>query len=154
MVHEAIARTGCERSVHRPGFLQADSLSRYYAHAAAFVLPSLSEPWGLVVNEAAACGLPLLVSSRAGCAATLVPEPEGTTGGLLDPLNVEEMTTKLAWMAALDGVDRRAMGLRAAQVVSNWGPDRFARGAMEALELARAAQTCRIHSNLTPVKRS
>ena len=46
-----------------------------------------SEPWGLVVNEAAASGLPLLVSSRAGCAATLVPEPEGTTGGRFDPLD-------------------------------------------------------------------
>jgi 1,2-diacylglycerol 3-alpha-glucosyltransferase len=128
-------------------------LSRYYAHAAAFVLPSLSEPWGLVVNEAAACGLPLLVSSRAGCSGTLVPDPDGTTGGRFDPLDVEEMTTKLAWMAALDGEDRRAMGLRAAGVVSSWGPDRFARGAMEALEFARAAQKHCVHPSLTPTKR-
>ena len=144
---------GCDSAIHRPGFLQAESLSRYYAHAAAFVLPSLSEPWGLVVNEAAASGLPLLVSSRAGCAATLVPEPEGTTGGRFDPLDVEEMTTKLAWMAALAGEDRRAMGLRAAQIVSDWGPDRFARGAMEALEFARAAQKRRVRSSLTATKR-
>ncbi len=138
-VQDAIGRTGSESVIHRPGFLQADSLSRYYAHAAAFVLPSLSEPWGLVVNEAAASGLPLLVSTRAGCSATLVPDPEGTTGGRFDPLDVEVMTTKLAWMAALGGEDRRAMGLRAAQVVSSWGPDRFARGAVESLEFARAA---------------
>ncbi len=152
-VGDEIARTGCESVIHRPGFLQAESLSRYYAHAAAFVLPSLSEPWGLVVNEAAASGLPLLASSRAGCAATLVPDPEGTTGGRLDPLDVEEMTTKLAWMAALAGADRRAMGQRAARVVSNWGPDRFARGALEALELARTAQKRRVRSSLTAMKR-
>jgi 1,2-diacylglycerol 3-alpha-glucosyltransferase len=152
-VQDAIARSGFESAIHRPGFLQADALSRYYAHAAAFVLPSLSEPWGLVVNEAAACGLPLLVSSRTGCAGTLVPDPEGTTGGRFDPLDLEEMTTKLAWMAALDGEDRRAMGLRAAGVVSSWGPDRFARGAMEALEFARAAQTRCVHPSLTPTKR-
>jgi 1,2-diacylglycerol 3-alpha-glucosyltransferase len=152
-VHDVITRTGTESVIHRPGFLQADQLSRYYARAAAFVLPSLSEPWGLVVNEAAASGLPLLVSSRAGCADTLVPSPEGTTGGRFDPLDVEEMTTKLAWMAALGGEDRRAMGRRAAQVVSAWGPDRFARGAMEAVEFARAAQKRRARSSLTPAKR-
>ena len=114
-VEDAIARSGCASAIHRPGFLQADALTQWYAHAEAFVLPSLSEPWGLVVNEAAASGLPLLVSARAGCAATLVPEPEGTTGGQFDPLDLEEMTTKLAWMAGLSQEDRRAMGQRAAR---------------------------------------
>ena len=84
---------------------------------------------------------------------TLVPDPEGTTGGRFDPLDLEEMTTKLAWMAALDAEDRRAMGLRAAGVVSSWGPDRFARGAMEALEFARAAQKHCVHPSLTSTKR-
>ncbi len=153
-VQNEIARTGSESVIHRPGFLQADSLSRYYAHATAFVLPSLSEPWGLVVNEAAASGLPLLVSSRAGCVATLVPEPEGTTGGRFDPLDVENMTTKLAWMAAVAEEDRQAMGLRAAAVVSNWGPDRFARGAMEALEFAREARKRPVHSSVSRTKRN
>ncbi len=137
-VEATIAQSGCDRWIHRPGFLQADALSRYYAHAAAFVLPSLSEPWGLVVNEAAASGLPLLVSSRAGCAMTLVPEPEGTTGGRFNPIDVEEMTTKLARMAATAATDRQMMGLRAAEIVTCWGPDRFAQGTLEALEYARA----------------
>ena len=78
------------------------------------MLPSLSEPWGLVVNEAASAGLPLLVSERAGCAATLVPEPEGTTGARFDPLDIEEMTLKLTWLALLSQDERRAMGQRAA----------------------------------------
>ena len=86
LIEETIARSGHAEAIHRPGFLQADTLCRWYAHATAFVLPSLSEPWGLVVNEAASAGLPLLVSERAGCAATLVPEPEGTTGARFDPL--------------------------------------------------------------------
>jgi 1,2-diacylglycerol 3-alpha-glucosyltransferase len=137
-IEDAIGRSGCDRSIHRPGFLQADELPRYYAHAGGFVLSSVSEPWGLVVNEASASGLPLLVSSRAGCAATLVPEPEGTTGSRFDPGDVKEITLKLAWMAGLSDDDRRAMGLRAAEIVSHWGPDRFARGTLEALELAEA----------------
>ncbi len=61
-IQSTIRKYGATGSVHCPGFLQADELARWYAHASAFVLPSLREPWGLVANEAAACGLPLLVS--------------------------------------------------------------------------------------------
>jgi glycosyltransferase involved in cell wall biosynthesis len=150
----AIAQSGCAGVIHRPGFLQADALTRYYAHAGAFVLPSLSEPWGLVVNEAAASGLPLLVSARAGCAATLVPDPQGTTGYQFDPLDLEEMTIKLALMAALPPGERRAMGRRAAEVVSSWGPDRFARGAMEAIDTARARRQRRARTWKTAEKRT
>jgi glycosyltransferase involved in cell wall biosynthesis len=134
-----IAASGCAGSIHRPGFLQTDDLPRLYAHAGAFVLPSISEPWGLVVNEAAACGLPLLVSERAGCAATFVPDPEGTTGCRFDPLDLEEMTTKLAWMAALPDAERQGMGGRAGDIARSWGPDRFAQGALEAMMIARGA---------------
>jgi glycosyltransferase involved in cell wall biosynthesis len=139
-VARAIAGSGCAQAIHRAGFLQSGALPRWYAHAAAFVLPSLSEPWGLVVNEAAATGLPLLVSSHAGCATTLVPDPEGTTGGRFDPQDISDMEKKLAWMAGLPEESRLAMGRRAATVVSEWGPDRFARGMIEALELATMAR--------------
>jgi glycosyltransferase involved in cell wall biosynthesis len=94
------------------------------------------EPWGLVVNEAAACGLPLLVSDRAGCVETLVPDPEGTTGLRFDPLDEDEMTAALAWMAGLPEAERSAMGRRAAEVVDDWGPDRFASGMIDAISMA------------------
>lgn len=136
-VNDAVSRSGCAQAIHQPGFLQVHELPRWYAHAGAFVLPSLSEPWGLVANEAAACGLPLLISNRAGCVDTLVADPDGSTGGRFDPYDLEEMTTKLSWMATCPDDDRQAMGRRAAETVSDWGPDRFARGALEALELAR-----------------
>ena len=139
-VDRAINQNGCARAIHRPGFLQADCLSRWYAHASAFVLPSLMEPWGLVVNEAAACDLPLLVSSRAGCAQTLVPDPHGTTGCRFDPMDIEMISTQLAWMANAPDDQRRAMGDRAAETVARWGPDRFAQGALEALDFARNAR--------------
>jgi 1,2-diacylglycerol 3-alpha-glucosyltransferase len=135
-LEQAIAQSGCAPAIHLPGFLQIDALPRWYAHAGAFVLPSLSEPWGLVVNEAAASSLPLLVSSHAGCAATLVPQPDGTTGSRFDPFDVDALAQKLAWMASLTDQDRHTMGERAAKTVSRWGPDRFAQGALEALDLA------------------
>ena len=83
-----------------------------------------------------------------------MPEPEGTTGGQFDPLDLEEMTTKLAWIASLTAEDRRAMGRRAAQVVSEWGPDRFAHGVIEAIELARAKTQWPARTALTATSRS
>jgi glycosyltransferase involved in cell wall biosynthesis len=139
-IEGAIARSGHAQAIHCPGFLQADALARWYAHASAFVLPSLSEPWGLVVNEAAAAGLPLLVSERAGCAPTLVPEPDGTTGVQFDPLDVEEMAHAMTRLTLLPEEDRRATGRRAAETVNRWGPERFAQGVLESMQLAGKAR--------------
>ena len=148
LIESAIMRSGHARAIHRPGFLQADALTRWYAHAGAFVLPSLSEPWGLVVNEAASSGLPLLVSNRAGCATTLVPELEETSGAQFDPLDIEEMCQKLTWLTLLTPAELRSMGRRAAEIVSNWGPERFAQGTLEALDLA--ARSHRATRSLVP----
>ena len=135
-VEAAVSSSGFAHAIHRPGFLQIGDLPRWYAHAGAFVLPSLMEPWGLVVNEAAACGLPLLVSCRAGCSATLVPEPEGTTGARFDPYDIEEMAARLSWIATRSADVLEAMGRHAAETVSHWGPARFAQGVVEAIDLA------------------
>jgi glycosyltransferase involved in cell wall biosynthesis len=56
------------------GFRQIEENAVFYALAEAFVLPSLKEEWGLVVNEAMAAGLPVIVSHTAGCAEDLLPE--------------------------------------------------------------------------------
>jgi glycosyltransferase involved in cell wall biosynthesis len=55
------------------GFRQIEENPVFYALAEAFVLPSLKEEWGLVVNEAMAAGLSVIVSRTAGCAEDLVP---------------------------------------------------------------------------------
>ena len=61
-------------AVYFYGFRQIEENPVFYALAEAFVLPSLKEEWGLVVNEAMAAGLPVIVSRTAGCAEDLVPE--------------------------------------------------------------------------------
>ena len=135
-VDRAVRSSGFAHAIHRPGFLQAEELSPWLAFASAFVHPSLMEPWGLVVNEAAASGLPLLVSDRAGCVETLVPDPPGTTGRRFDPRDELELTAGLAWIAGLPESERLAMGRVAAEVAGRWGPERFAQGTVEALTLA------------------
>ena len=66
-IQQLISKSRYPSAIHCPGFLQSGDLARWYAYASAFVLPSISEPWGLVANEAASVGLPLLISNRAGC---------------------------------------------------------------------------------------
>ena len=132
----AIQASKFSASIHRPGFLQAGSLARWYAFASAFVHPATSEPWGLVVNEAAACGLPLLVSDRAGCVETFVPEGAETTGRRIDPTDVESIAAGLAWIVGLPDDERRTLGGRAAAIAREWGPERFARGVIEAFHAA------------------
>jgi glycosyltransferase involved in cell wall biosynthesis len=74
-VEEALLASGVRGRV--VGFANQSALAGWYAAADLLVLPSLRETWGLVVNEAMAAGLPVVVSDRVGCRADLV-EDRGT----------------------------------------------------------------------------
>ena len=65
----------------------------YYALADVFILPSTSETWGLVVNEAMICGLPVIVSNRCGSAHDLVIE--GKNGFSFDPYSEDELLDRM-----------------------------------------------------------
>ena len=125
---------------HWPGFLSIEQLVPWYVHAGAFVLPSRSEPWGLVVNEAALCGAPLLISDRCGCAATFVPPNGLPTGRTFDPDNTAQIAEELTKMAMLSPGARRILGDSARSVARLWGPERFAQGVLDALDSARSAR--------------
>ena len=77
------------------GFVNQGALPAIYATADCLVLPSEHETWGLVVNEAFACGLPAIVSDAAGCAPELIEE--GRTGWVMrgdDPREVVRVFTQ------------------------------------------------------------
>lgn len=63
-------------SVHLVGFKNQSELPLFYAAADVLVLPSDYETWGLVVNEAMACGLPCIVSDNCGCAEDMIVQGE------------------------------------------------------------------------------
>ena len=148
-----VERLGLNDAVHRPGFLQSEQLAPWLAHASAFVHPSIMEPWGLVVNEAAACELPLIVSDRAGCVETLVPSRPSTSGCRFDPFDELELTERLTWVANLPEEERAMLGRNAAEIVAEWGPDRFAQGTLEAIDLAMKSTTQKRRSTREKVAR-
>jgi glycosyltransferase involved in cell wall biosynthesis len=129
-----VGAAGLNRQVHFPGLLPYADLPMYYGLAGAFVLPSVSDQWGLVVNEAMAAGLPVLVSSRCGCAPDLVHE--GENGFAFDPENIETLAGQLTRMAGLDQARRAAMGQRSREMIKSFSPEAFAQGLEAAIACA------------------
>jgi glycosyltransferase involved in cell wall biosynthesis len=129
-----IARADLAGHVSLPGFRQYDELPAWYGLASAFVHASTTEQWGLVVNEAMAAGLPVLVSNRCGCAPALVRD--GVNGFAFDPCDVEELAGLMERVAAITDAQRRALAQAGQRIVAEWGPERFADGLMRAVQSA------------------
>lgn len=124
---------GLGAHVHMPGFRQYGELPSFYATAGAFIHASTIEQWGLVVNEAMASGLPVLVSNRCGCVGDLVHD--GINGFIFDPFDIGQMAEVMQRIAASD--ERNAMGAEGRRIIGDWGPDRFGAGLAAAAEVAR-----------------
>jgi len=121
--------------VRMPGFKQYPELPAYYGLARAFIHASTTEQWGLVVNEAMASGLPVLVSNRCGCAPDLVQE--GVNGFTFDPYDVEQIAELMLKLSTLNS-QLSTMGRASERIIANWGPERFAQGLKAAAECAMA----------------
>lgn len=104
------------------GFRQIEKLPAYYALADALILPSTREPWGLVVNEAMASGLPVLVSNRCGSAWDLVFE--GKNGYTFDPHSIEGMLERMLKLSRSHEAERRAMGAASRKIISGYSLER------------------------------
>ena len=131
-----------------PGVIFAGShrsheLGLYYGLASCLILPSVSETWGLVVNEAMAAGLPVIVSHRCGCVAELVRP--GFNGYVVDPLDVDGMARTMAVMSSTL-VDRAAMGEASRQIVALYTPETWAKSLADCIE--RTVAGCRAPASL------
>jgi glycosyltransferase involved in cell wall biosynthesis len=117
-----------------PGFRQIGELRAFYAGAGAFVHPALEEPWGLVINEAMASGLPVLSSRNVGAAEELVVE--GKTGFLFDPGNVNSIAESLFKMFSMSEPARLKMGVEAREMLERKAPSRaFGEGLAKVLAI-------------------
>lgn len=131
---EALARSlHVEDGVIFAGLKTYQELPVIYGLAKAFIHASTTEQWGLVVNEAMAAGLAVLVSKRCGCAPDLVKD--GVNGFTFDPRDAGEIAEKMLTVHRDASLPER-MGRRSAEMIAEWGPERFGRGLMHAAEFA------------------
>lgn len=122
---------GLAAFVHWPGFVSYREIGDWYGLAGAFVHPARHEQWGLVVNEAMAAGLPVLVSNRCGC----YPELAAPAGFGFDPGDAAELA-RLMEKIANPSTDRNALGQSAAHQVRNFAPENFGDGIWDAINVA------------------
>lgn len=119
------------RGVVFAGFQQIDTLPSYFGLASCLVLPSVSETWGLVVNEAMAAGLPVLVSHRCGCVPELVRA--GLNGYVCDPFDIERMAGLMEVMSS-EATDVNNMGEASRQIVALYTPETWAQSLADCIE--------------------
>jgi glycosyltransferase involved in cell wall biosynthesis len=112
-------------------FVQPGQLAACFHAARFFVLPSLTEAWGLVVHEAALCGCGLVLSSRAGSAGDLCTPVNGVR---FRAGNISSLEKALAEAAGFDAAQLSAAEAESRRLAEQFGPDRFAR---EAIRLVR-----------------
>ncbi len=96
-------------------------IPKLMALADVFILPSYSEPWGLVVNEAMACGMPVIVSKTCGSAFDLVKENEN--GYTFDPFQIEELSFYMQKMTQKSNVELVEMGGRSKEIIKRFSPE-------------------------------
>lgn len=108
--------------VHFTGFVNQTLLPKLYSMADVFVLPSVYEPRGAVINEAMACGLPVIVTDRCGSLGDIVIDGENA---FVYPAG--DAARLSASMDALveDAALRRRMAARSLEIIREWD---FARG--------------------------
>lgn len=105
-------------------FAQYDKLPEFYAHARALIIPSRTDQWGLVVNEAMASSLPVLVSDGCGCADDLIDE-----NGLVFSPNSEGILSTLLKFNTFTEEELLLMGEKSFKLINdNFSINQFVAG--------------------------
>ncbi len=137
MAGDGVLREKCEQfakdkklDVHFTGFVNQSAMPKIYASADVLVLTSDDrETWGLVVNEAMACGLPVIVSEEAGSAPDLVSH--GNTGFIFPCGDVEKLASYMQKFRQ-DRSLAISMGCQARVYIKDFSVARAAAGILQA----------------------
>ena len=113
------------------GFRNQGELPDLYAAADVLALPSASEPWGLVVNEAMCFGLPVIVSDRVGAGVDLVREGEN---GFIFPAGDIARLAEILATVLKNGDLRRRLGQASREKVARWSYEEDLSGLVQCLE--------------------
>jgi glycosyltransferase involved in cell wall biosynthesis len=105
------------------GWVARDALPSLYANADIVAMPSRSDPWGLVLNEAALAGLPLVSTTAAGAAWDMIEE--GVNGFRVPPRDARALRAAIERLAG-DEAFRRTAGARSRELAARFTPDAWA----------------------------
>lgn len=113
-----------------PGFTHREELATYYALADLFVFPTYTDTWGLVVNEAMACGLPVISTGVAGCVPDLVDD--GWNGCVIAAKDAERLACVMAELGE-NAELRSRMGQHSRERILHYSPEACAAGIANAV---------------------
>lgn len=113
-----------DEGVELLGFVQPDELPDVFARAGCLVLPSRFEPWGTVVHEAAAAGLPIACTWVAGSSLRLVLD--GYNGVVMSPGDPDAVAAALERISGGTDSEREAMGVASSLLARQYSPARWA----------------------------
>lgn len=133
---EKLADEAAPGQVKFLGFRNQTELPAYYDLCDVFVLPSVFEPWGLVVNEVMNAGKPVLVSGRIGSGHDLVKP--GVNGDVFAAGDAGDLREKLhPWLVS--AARRAAAGAESLKIINGWGFDENLAGLRHALQALRSS---------------
>jgi len=114
------------------GFMQPEELEEIIKNTGVFVLPSTFEPWGVVVQEFAAAGFPLICSDKVGAAGTFMVD--GKNGFLIEAGNKAQLKEKMNKFSTLNKTELVAMARESVVIAATITPRIWAERLMNMLE--------------------
>ena len=120
------------------GAVDNRDLPAYYHRSEVFILPSLSESWGLVVNEAMASGLPVLLSNHVNASRSLLKE--GRNGFSFDPRSVKNMKETILNYIHLPLDVKQSMAAHSLRIIESLSYEKMGMQLLEAIEKIRSSK--------------
>jgi glycosyltransferase involved in cell wall biosynthesis len=119
-------------------FVQPQDLPALYRSRGCLVLPSLFEPWAVVVHEAAASGLPIVCTDVVGASTRLVVD--GYNGRVVGARDSAALAMAMRWIATRSEEQRRAMSSASRSLAGQFTPRRWAEHLLD-----RVAELAPVH---------
>jgi glycosyltransferase involved in cell wall biosynthesis len=121
------------KTAHLLPFISQPDLRNLYRKAQCFILPSShGETWGLVVNEAMASGLPVVISEQVGCSSTLVSD--NVNGFIFAPENSSQLANIMSKISNMPEEKRKKLGDNSLKIINHWGIEKFCSGVFEIIQ--------------------
>jgi glycosyltransferase involved in cell wall biosynthesis len=107
------------------GFIQPEKLPQFIIDSSVFVMPSHIEPWGVVLHEMAAAGMPVIASSKVGATAAFLED--GKNGFVFEPSDKIKLKALLKKFSMMSAQELSAMSVHSNQLASRITPTLWAK---------------------------